>query len=197
VTQGIISALGRTVTAGDGTTSATETLTNMIQTDAAINPGNSGGPLLDSSGSVIGMNTAVAGSSGTGSNAQNIGFAIPSSTIEQLLPQLEKGGTAPTQSAGGYMGIQITTLTPDLQAQYKLTPTTGAVILSVVPGSPASTAGLRQGEVIVKINSKKIVTASQVTQITQSSPPGTVLNVVVYQGSTQKTLSVTLGSPPS
>ena len=197
VTQGIISALGRTVTAGDGINSATETLTNMIQTDAAINPGNSGGPLLDSSGSVIGMNTAVAGSSGTGSNAQNIGFAIPSSTIEQLLPQLEKGGTAPTQSAGGYMGIQITTLTPDLQAQYKLTPTTGAVILSVVPGSPASTAGLRQGEVIVKINSKKIVTASQVTQITQSSPPGTVLNVVVYQGSTQKTLSVTLGSPPS
>lgn len=197
VTQGIISALGRTVTAGDGINSATETLTNMIQTDAAINPGNSGGPLLDSSGSVIGMNTAVAGSSGTGSNAQNIGFAIPSSTIEQLLPQLQKGGTAPTQAAGGYMGVQITTLTPDLQAQYKLTPTTGSVILSVVPGSPANTAGLRQGEVIVKINNKKIVMASEVTQITQSSPPGTVLKVVVYQGSTQKTVSVTLGTPPS
>jgi len=67
----------------------------------------------------------------------------------------------------------------------------------VVPGSPANTAGLRQGEVIVKINNKKIVMASQVTQITQSSPPGTVLKVVVYQGSTQKTVSVTLGTPPS
>ncbi len=75
VTSGIVSALGRTVTAGTDT--ATETLNNMIQTDAAINPGNSGGPLLDSSGNVIGMNTAVAGTLSDGENSQNIGFAIP------------------------------------------------------------------------------------------------------------------------
>ena len=76
VTQGIISALGRSVTAG-GEGTQTETLQNMIQTDAAINPGNSGGPLIDTSGQVIGMNTAVAGTSSDGTSSQNIGFAIP------------------------------------------------------------------------------------------------------------------------
>ena len=83
VTQGIVSALGRTVTAGTAT--STETLNNMIQTDAAINPGNSGGPLLDAQGNVIGMNTAVAGSLPDGSSAQNIGFAIPVELVKAFL----------------------------------------------------------------------------------------------------------------
>ena len=103
VTQGIVSALGRTVTAGDEGSSATETLSNMIQTDAAINPGNSGGPLIDTAGQVIGMNTAVAGSTGDGTDAQNIGFAIPSAKIESLLPELQKGGTV--QTGGGALGV--------------------------------------------------------------------------------------------
>jgi putative serine protease PepD len=91
VTQGIVSALGRQVTAGDG--SSSETLNNMIQTDAAINPGNSGGPLLDSAGRAIGMNTAVAGTLPDGTSAQNIGFAIPIAKVEAELPKLLKGGT--------------------------------------------------------------------------------------------------------
>ena len=91
VTQGIISALGRSVTAG-GAGTQTETLQNMIQTDAAINPGNSGGPLIDTSGQVIGMNTAVAGTSSDGTSSQNIGFAIPIATVETLIPALQKGG---------------------------------------------------------------------------------------------------------
>ena len=93
MTQGIVSALGRTVTAGDESSAATETLNNMIQTDAAINPGNSGGPLIDTAGQVIGMNTAVAGNTSDGTSAQDIGFAIPSARIESLLPTLQKGGT--------------------------------------------------------------------------------------------------------
>ena len=88
VTQGIISAKGRTVQASDSSGDSTETLNNMIQTDAAINPGNSGGPLVDSSGMVIGMNTAVASSADGTSQAQDIGFAIPSNRISQLLPEL-------------------------------------------------------------------------------------------------------------
>ena len=108
VTQGIVSALGRSVTAGgDGT--ASENLQNLIQTDAAINPGNSGGPLIDTSGQVIAMNTAVAGTSGDGTSSQNIGFAIPIAQVESLLPQLEKGGQ--TGNGGGYLGVDITTLT--------------------------------------------------------------------------------------
>ncbi len=82
----------------------------MIQTDAAINPGNSGGPLIDTSGQVIGMNTAVAGTSSDGTSSQNIGFAIPTAQVEALLPQLEKGGQ--TGNGGGYLGVDITTLTP-------------------------------------------------------------------------------------
>lgn len=196
VTQGIISALGRTVTAGDDSTGATETLSNMIQTDAAINPGNSGGPLLDAAGDVIGMNTAVAGSTSSGSSAQNIGFAIPSARIELLLPELEKGGTA-TPSTGGYMGIEISTLTPDLRSQYNLTPQAGAVILVVQPGSPAASAGLQQGDVIVAIDGTSIASADQVTQITRSHKTGQVLHVTVVRGSKRITTALTLGSPPN
>ena len=90
VTQGIVSALGRSVTAG-GVGTQTETLQNLIQTDAAINPGNSGGPLIDTSGQVIGMNTAVAGTSSDGTSSQNIGFAIPIAQVESLLPELAEG----------------------------------------------------------------------------------------------------------
>lgn len=104
VTSGIVSALNRQVTAGDSTSSATETLTGMIQTDAAINPGNSGGALLNASGQVIGMNTAAAGSTGDGSSAQNIGFAIPSAELESLISGLRSGGDGSQSSVGSSGG---------------------------------------------------------------------------------------------
>ncbi len=114
VTQGIMSALGRTLTAGgDGT--PLETLNGMIQTDAAINPGNSGGPLIDTAGQVIGMNTAVAGASSDGTSAQNIGFAIPVSKIESLLPVLQKGG--PDASVPGFLGVSSVTMTSAIQQE--------------------------------------------------------------------------------
>src|SRR6202012_3530829 len=119
VTQGIISALGLSVSAG-GAGTLPENLQNLIQTDAAINPGNSGGPLIDTAGQVIGMNTAVAGSSEDGTSAQNIGFAIPIEEVESLIPQLEKGG--PPSNSGGYIGVDITTLTSALRQQYGFTP---------------------------------------------------------------------------
>jgi putative serine protease PepD len=100
VTSGIVSALGRQVTAGDGSGSGSETLNNMIQTDAAINPGNSGGALLNSSGEVIGMNTAAAGTTSDGTAAQNIGFAIPSSELESLISGLRSGGDGSQSSLG-------------------------------------------------------------------------------------------------
>jgi putative serine protease PepD len=100
VTSGIVSALNRTITAGDSSGDGTETLSGMIQTDAAINPGNSGGALLNSSGEVIGMNTAAAGTTTDGTSAEDIGFAIPSSELESLISGLRSGGDGSQSSLG-------------------------------------------------------------------------------------------------
>jgi S1-C subfamily serine protease len=189
VTQGIVSAIGRTVTAGDPG-SGTETLTNLIQTDAAINPGNSGGPLVDSAGQVIAMNTAVAGSTSDGTNAQNIGFAIPSAQIESLLPNLENGGTK--ISSPGYMGVNIETLTPELRSQYNFTPTSGAAILQTVPGGPADSAGLREGDIIVQVGSKKITSSADLLAALQGDKAGQTIKITFYRGTNKRTVSLTL-----
>ena len=191
VTQGIVSALGRSVTAG-GEGTQTETLQNMIQTDAAINPGNSGGPLIDTSGQVIGMNTAVAGTSSDGTSSQNIGFAIPIATVECLMPALQKGGQS--GNGGGYLGVDITTLTPALRQQYGFTPTSGAVILSVVSGSPAAKAGLVQGDVIVDIDGTAITSADDLQKVIQKSKPGQAVTITYYVGDSKRTTTATLGS---
>jgi S1-C subfamily serine protease len=191
VTQGIVSALGRTVTAG-GIGTQTETLQNMIQTDAAINSGNSGGPLIDTAGQVIAMNTAVAGTSSDGSSSQNIGFAIPVAQIESLLPQLQKGGQS--GNGGGYLGVDITTLTPALRQQYGFTPTSGAVVLSVVAGSPAAKAGLVQGDVIVDINGTAITSSEDLQKAIQNAKPGQSVSITYYVGDSKRTTTATLGN---
>ncbi len=196
VTQGIVSALGRTVTAGDSTSTSTETLNNMIQTDAAINPGNSGGPLLDSSGRVIGMNTAVAGTTSDGTNAQNIGFAIPSARVLSLIPSLLKGGSEHARK-GGYLGVYIETNSRSLAAQYNLSTTTGAVVVEIQQGLPAANAGIQQGDVIVSIGSTQIKTAAQVSAVMAKSNPGEVVQVGIIRGTQHLTIPVTLGTPPA
>jgi S1-C subfamily serine protease len=191
VTQGIVSALGRSVSAGgDGT--ATENLQNLIQTDAAINPGNSGGPLIDTAGQVIGMNTAVAGSSEDGTDAQNIGFAIPIDEVEALLPQLQKGG--PASNEGGYLGVDITTLTPALREQYGFTPSSGVVVLDVVSGSPASKAGFVQGDVIVAVDGTAVSSAASLQSMIEKDKSGQSVQIAFYRGDIKRTTTVTLGS---
>ena len=191
VTQGIVSALGRSVTAG-GTGTASENLQNLIQTDAAINPGNSGGPLIDTAAQVIGMNTAVAGTSNDGTNTQNIGFAIPIAQVEALLPELQKGGQA--ANGGGYLGVDITTLTPALRQQYGFTPTAGVVVLTVISGSPAAKAGLQQGDIIVAIDGTTVTSAETLQSAIQKDKPGQTVNVVYYVGDSKRTTAVTLES---
>ncbi|MGO8824505.1 MAG: S1C family serine protease [Acidimicrobiales bacterium] len=191
VTQGIVSALGRSVTAG-GVGTETENLQNLIQTDAAINAGNSGGPLIDTAGQVIAMNTAVAGTSSDGTSSQNIGFAIPIAQVESLLPELQKGGQA--GNGGGYLGVDITTLTSALRQQYGFTPTSGAVILSVVSGSPAAKAGLVQGDVIVDIDGTPITSAEDLQKVIQDSKPGQSVSITYYVGDSKRTTTATLGN---
>ena len=193
VTQGIVSALGRTVTASSGTSS--ETLSNLIQTDAAINPGNSGGPLLDANGHVIGMNTAVAGTMGDGTNAQNIGFAIPSSKIESLLASLIKGG--PITKKHGYLGVQIMTVTPALKEQYGFAVSYGAVVTTVLSGTAAAIAGIEQADIIVQIDSTKIRTAEGVSNFMAQRKAGQTVTVFVYRKGAKITLKATLGLSPN
>jgi S1-C subfamily serine protease len=198
VTQGIISATGRTVQAGDPSGAATETLANMFQTDAAINPGNSGGPLVDSSGRVIGMNTAVAASADGSSQAQNIGFAIPSNKILQQLPALRSRsiGTR-TQAGTGYLGVRIETLTAQLRSAYNFVPTQGAVVLSVAGGSPAASAGIRQGDVITSFGGKAVTSADQLATAIQFTAPGRKVSIGLYRQQAQMTVTATLGRNPN
>ncbi len=194
VTQGIISAKGRSVQA-QSETGATETLTNMLQTDAAINPGNSGGPLADSNGRVIGMNTAVASSGDGSSQAQNIGFAIPSNTIQGLVPELRSHSIGGGGADGpAYLGVNIETLTPDLRSQYNFVPQQGAIVISVSAGSPAAGAGLQQGDVIVSFDGTAITGADQLATLIQADKPGQKATIGIYRGANQQTLTATLGS---
>jgi putative serine protease PepD len=193
VTQGIVSALGRTVTAGTSTSS--ETLTNMIQTDAAINPGNSGGPLLDSSGDVIGMNTAVAGTLANGETSQNIGFAIPVATIESLLTSLKAGESVVNH--GAFIGVEIESMTPSLQAQYGFSVASGAVVTSVISGTGAAAAGLQQGDIIVGINHTTIAGAQDVSSVISSLKPGDQITLHIVRGTKHLSVKVTLGHQPA
>jgi putative serine protease PepD len=193
VTSGIVSALGRTVTASSDT--ATETLNNMIQTDAAINPGNSGGPLLDSDGDVIGMNTAVAGTLSDGTSAQNIGFAIPAATIESLLTSLKAGESI--VSHGAFIGVEIMSMTPELQQEYGFKISTGAVVMSVIAGTGAAKGGVKQGDVIIGINGTPVTSAQDITSVLSSLHPGDRITLLVVRGKRHIVLHVTLGSVPS
>lgn len=198
VTQGIISAKGRTVTAGDSASASTETLTDMFQTDAAINPGNSGGPLVDSSGKVIGMNTAVAADSSGTSEAQDIGFAIPANTIQNLLPGLRNHsiGSA-SNSATGFLGVSLETVTPQLRSAYGFVPTKGAVVTQVESGSPAASAGLQNGDVIVSLDGKTVSSADQLAVAIQGDKPGQRVKIGLYRGQNQLTVTATLTANPS
>ena len=193
VTQGIVSALGRTVTAG--TSTASETLTNMIQTDAAINPGNSGGPLLASSGDVIGMNTAVAGTLANGETTQNIGFAIPVATVESLLTSLKAGESVVNH--GAFIGVEIESMTPSLQAQYGFAVSSGAVITSVITGTGAAAAGLQQGDIIIGINKTTIAGAQDVSSVISSLKPGDQITLHIVRGTKHLSVKVTLGHQPA
>lgn len=192
VTTGIISAEGRTVTASVPAINLTETLHGMLQTDAPINAGNSGGPLVDSLGQVIGMNTAVASSTAGNAPAEDIGFAIPSNTLTSYLPELRRGGTESSQRA--LLGVEVFTLTPATRAEYGLTPTAGAVVAQVLPGTGAAAAGLQAGDVIVALDGVKVTSASGLAADITAHRAGQQVQVTYYQGSSEHTVTATLGS---
>ncbi len=192
VTSGIISGLGRPITAGDGSTS-TETLSNLFQTDAAINPGNSGGPLVNMNSEVIGINTAVAG------NAQNIGFSIPVNDVKsQISSILEKG-----KLEVPYMGVRYVVLTPAIKQQFDLSTDTGAWLKAtnatqaVINGSPADKAGLKEGDIITKVNGEAIDADNPLAQRLSKYKVGDTLEITYVRDGKTSTTKVTLETAPN
>ena len=167
----------------------------MIQTDAAINPGNSGGPLLDSEGDVIGMNTAVAGTLPDGTSAQNIGFAIPAATIQSLLKSLMAGESVVNHHA--FIGVEIMSNTPTVQAEYRFSISTGAVVMSVIAGAGAASGGVKQGDIIIGINATTINGAQDLTSVLSGLHPGDRITLKVVRGTKRLTLHITLGTQPA
>lgn len=145
VTTGVISGLGRGITAGTPLQGYVEELDNIIQTDAAINLGNSGGPLLNSAGQVIGVNVAVA------QGAQNIGFALPINTVKEALSQFKATGSFPAKA---YLGVEYQMVSKQSAILNSLPQ--GAYVVNVVPGSPAEKAGVKPEDIIVEIDGKEI-----------------------------------------
>ncbi len=204
VTEGIVSAENRTLSA-ENDAGQTENLTGLLQTDAAINPGNSGGPLVDSDAQVVGMNTAVASSSSGNAPTQNIGFAITVDSVKPLLAQLRQGGTggagavtAPAVTVNSaYIGVTVGPITPAVQQQDHLTPSTGALILSVQPGSPAQKSALQVHDVIVSLNGTSVTGPTDLHNAIHPLKPGEQVALGIYRGTAKMTVDVTLGALPA
>lgn len=188
VTVGVISGLGRTVTASDGS-SRTETLTDLIQTDAAINSGNSGGPLVNAAGEVIGVNTA------TSTSAENMGFAIPISSVKGMLNQLIADGDADR----AYLGVYSLQITPELAKKYNLPTNSGAYLYSnstysaIMNDSPAAKAGLKDKDIIVTVNGAKVGESGSLSNLISEYKPGDTVQLGIIRDGKEMVQDVTLG----
>lgn len=192
VTAGIISGFGRDVTASDQSNGNAENLTNLFQTDAAINPGNSGGPLVNINGEVVGINTAVAG------GAQNIGFAIPIDDIKGLISGVLSSG----ELKQPYLGVHYVSLTDDIAYQYNLSVNRGAYIAptqgqdSILPDSPAEKAGLKEKDIITKVNSTGVDEKTNLTSALSQFKVGDNVKLTVVREGKTITVHATLETAP-
>lgn len=193
VTTGIISGYGRSVEASDGSGGGTESLDDLFQTDAAINPGNSGGPLVNMDGEVIGINTAVA-------EAENIGFAIPIDNVKGLVKSVSETG----ELRQPYIGVIYVPLTDALAKEFELSVDRGAYIPksedygqdTVVDGSPADKAGIKEGDVITHVDGEAIDENTSLSSLLGRHVPGDKVTLTINRdGKTQK-IEVTLGTAP-
>jgi serine protease Do len=181
VTAGIVSARGRHISA--------DTYDDFIQIDAPINKGNSGGPSFDAEGEVIGVNTAILSPSG---GSAGIGFAIPSTTANAVIPQLRQKGVV----IRGSLGIEIQPVTPEIAGALGLKRVEGVLVAEPQPGGPAAKAGLVPGDVITSVNDQPIQNAHDLAVKIGGTAPGTSVEVGVNHEGNQRTLPITLGELP-
>jgi serine protease Do len=178
VTTGVVSGLGRQVNAGEPFSAATETLDNLIQTDAAINPGNSGGPLLNSAGQVIGVDVA------TTQGAQNIGFAVPINSVKTLVDEFQRTGTI----SRPFIGVSYNLITRDIALMNSVPQ--GAYVQQVIAGSPAEKAGIQAGDIITKIDNQPINSDTVISGEIQKKKVGDSVTLEIW--SNGQTRNVTL-----
>lgn len=183
VTTGVISGIGRTITAGDGT-SQFEELENVLQTDAAINPGNSGGPLLNSRGEVIGVNVAVS------TNAQNVGFALPINVVKESIANFNETG----QFERPFFGVRYQMISEAAALRNEVPQ--GAYIQQVIEGSTAAEAGLQEGDIITKIDGAALKEEQSLAELLNEKRVGTQMTVTYWRDEKEQTVTVTLKVVP-
>jgi|SRR5581483_1278149 len=190
VSVGVVSGLGRSISASDSGGGSSENLDNIIQTDAAINPGNSGGPLLNLRGEVIGINTATA------QGAQTIGFAIPINVAKKDISQV----IATNKIVYPFLGVRYVLVDDQVQQDHKLSVNYGALVLvgsngesAVTAGSPAQKAGIKANDLILELNGEKITTANSLSTIIAKYSPGDQVTLKVLRAGKEMDVPVTLG----
>ena len=190
VSVGVVSGLARSITAGDNATGSSETLGNVIQTDAAINPGNSGGPLLNLNGEVIGVNVAVA------QDSQNIGFALPINSVKSAIESVETTG----KIIRPFLGVRYVSIDAEMKDANNLSVDYGVLVqrgataseVAVVPGSPADKAGIVENDIILDVDGVKLDDTNSLADIIREKKVGQVIDLTILHKGVQKDVSVTL-----
>jgi serine protease Do len=187
VTMGIVSGTGRTAL-------GINQYEDFIQTDAAINPGNSGGALVDADGRLVGINTAIFSESG---GYQGVGFAVPVNLARSVMERLIKYGKV----TRGYLGVELQSLSPELAQEFNLPDQSGALVTDVETGTPASKAGIQDGDVIREVDGKKITDREQLRLMISQTAPDTKVSLTILRAENgkkpvEKTISATLGTLP-
>lgn len=185
VTSGIISGTSRPIVASSN--EGSDSLDNLLQTDASINPGNSGGPLVSIRGEVIGINTAIA------DEAENIGFAIPINDIKPLFTSVQDNG----RIIRPYLGVRFVPITPDVVKEFNLKKTNGALVISsegeaILSGSPAEKAGIREGDIITKVDNKKITKNVSLTSVISGHKVGDKVRITIDRNGSELALTAIL-----
>jgi serine protease DegQ len=187
VTAGVVSGLGRSI---PGSASQTQSLVDLIQTDAAISPGNSGGALVDGRGRVIGLAEAYIPPS---EGAVSLGFAIPSHTVVDTMKQLLSKGTV----SHAYLGVATTAVTADIQQQLGLNVASGAIVQTVGSGSPAAKAGLQEGDVIVAADGTTVTSPEDLIAVIRDHQAGEIITLTYVRDGRKETTKVTLSERPT
>jgi serine protease DegQ len=182
VTMGIVSALGRSHL-------GISTFENFIQTDAAINPGNSGGALVDASGNLVGINSAIYSRSG---GSLGIGFAIPSDLARQVMQQIVSTGTV----TRGWIGVEVQDITAELAESFRLASTSGTLIAGVLRGGPADRAGVKPGDILIAVESSPVVDSTTMLNLIAALEPGKEATLKIVRNRSEIVVKVNVGKRP-